>query len=51
MAKRDDTLQRQRVAADILVESSTELAHEHRFLLYANHFGPNAARALREGRR
>jgi hypothetical protein len=51
MAKRDDALQRQRVIADVLVESSTELAHEHRFLLYANHFGPNAAKALREGRR
>ena len=51
LAKIDDALRRQRVIADVLVESSTELAHEHRWLLYANHFGPNAAKALREARR
>jgi hypothetical protein len=51
LAKTDDALHRQRVIADVLVESSTELAHEHRWLLYANHFGPNAAKALREAHR
>ena len=51
MAKRDDLITRQRDIADVLVESSTELAHEHRWLLYANHFGPNAAKALRERHR
>ena len=51
MAKRDDLIARQQDIADVLVESSTELAHEHRWLLYANHFGPNAAKALQERHR
>ena len=37
--------------ADALLESSIESAHEHRFLLYTNHMGPNARIALREPRR
>ena len=37
--------------ATAIEESSAELAHEHRWLLYANHFGPNAAKALREAPR
>lgn len=51
LAKNDARLFAQREIADVLVESSTELAHEARWLLYANHFGPNTARALREGPR
>lgn len=37
--------------AKVIEAESMEAAHEHRFLLYANHFGPNTARALREGRK
>ena len=37
--------------AKALQESARELAHEHRVIQYANHFGPSAAAALREGPR
>lgn len=51
LAKRDLALSQQRAIAEVLVESTTELAHEHRHLLYSNHFGPNARIALREPRK
>jgi hypothetical protein len=51
MAERDDTLQRQREITDVLMESSSELAAEHQYLLWNNHFGLNTRSAFREGRR
>jgi hypothetical protein len=51
MAERDDTQQRQREITDVLIESSTELAAEHQYLLWNNHFGLNTRSAFREGRR
>ena len=38
---------RQLEIATVIESESRETAHEHRFLLYANHFGPNVARAFR----
>lgn len=37
--------------ARVIESEAQESAHEHRFLLYTNHFGLNTARAMREGRR
>ena len=37
--------------AKIIEAESEQIAHEHRWLLYANHFGPNTARAMRERRK
>jgi len=37
--------------AKVLQESARELAHEHRAIQYANHFGPTAAAALKEAHR
>jgi hypothetical protein len=51
IAKRDEVLSLQREIADVLVESSAVLAHEHGALLRQNNFGPKAARALREAHR
>lgn len=37
--------------AKVIESESSETAHEHRWLLYRNHFGPNVARAFRQGKR
>ncbi len=48
LAKRQRAVHdKQREVVDAIVESSTELAHESRFRLYANHFGDSYLRAMR----
>ncbi len=48
LAKRQrDTHDQQREVVDALVESSTELAHESRFRLYANHFADSYRHAMK----
>lgn len=37
--------------AKAIEAESEQIAHEHRWLLYANHFGPNTRAAMREGRK
>lgn len=42
-----EATKQQREVADALVDSTTELAHESRHLLYANHFAESFRNALR----